>query len=77
MNGQFSYLDHNAKNMQFWLGWGGGGAVLIFKNKIGLIFRPGYPLAYINMHVACGSTPIRIFVRLMKCLRNDVTMTKP
>ena len=25
MNGQFSYLDHNAKNMQFWLGGGGGG----------------------------------------------------
>ena len=76
MNGQFSYLDHNAKNMQFWLG-GGGGAGLILKNKIGLIFRPSYPLAYINIHATFGSIPIRIFVRLMKCLRNDVTMTKP
>ena len=27
MNGQFSYLDHNSKNMQLWLGWGGGGWV--------------------------------------------------
>ena len=25
MNGQFTYLDHNAKHMQFWLGGGGGG----------------------------------------------------
>ena len=57
--------------------WGGRGAGLIFKNKIGLIFRPSYPLAYINIHVTCGSTPKRIFVRLIKCLRNDVTITKP
>ena len=44
-------------NMQFWLGGGGG---LIFKNNIGLIFRPRYPLAYINLHVTRGSTPIRV-----------------
>ena len=53
MNGQFSYLDHNAKNMQFWLG-DGVGAELIFKNKIELIFLPSYPLAYLNIHVTCG-----------------------
>ena len=40
-------------NMQFWLGRRGG-ADLIFKYKIGLIFRPSYPLAYINLHVTCN-----------------------
>ena len=35
------------------------------------IFSPSYPFAYINLHVTCGSTPIRMFVRLMKCWRTQ------
>ena len=53
-------MDHNAKNMQFWLS-GGGGAGLIIKYQTGPIFLPSYPLAYINIHVTCGNTPIRMF----------------
>ena len=62
-----SYMNHNANKYAVFArrGGGGGGGGLIFKNKIGLIFRPSCPLAYINLHVTRGSTPIRIFVRLM------------
>ena len=39
-------MDHNAKKYAV-LAWAeGGGADLIFKYKIGLIFRPSYPRLY-------------------------------
>ena len=62
-----SYMNHNANKYAIFSRRGGGGDI---QNKIGLIFRPSCPLAYINLHVTRGSTPIRIFVR------NDVTMIK-
>ena len=48
----FSYMDHNANKYAVLARRGGGGGGLIFKSNIGVIFRPSYPLAYINLHVS-------------------------